>query len=101
MFRQLATKPLSTASRAAPSRCFSTAVPRLADGDTGAPRASGNVHGDQFTRREAAAESLYIREKELDKLRALKKKLAEQRKHLDELDRHIDELTKEQGGEKH
>ncbi|TQB69014.1 hypothetical protein MPDQ_002436 [Monascus purpureus] len=79
MFRQLATKPLSTASRAAPSRCFSTAVPRLADGDTGAPRASGNVHG----------------------LRALKKKLAEQRKHLDELDRHIDELTKEQGGEKH
>jgi hypothetical protein len=42
---------------------------------------------------------LYVREKEMEKLRALKAKLSEQRKHLDELDKHIDEFTKNQGGE--
>ncbi|KAL1977544.1 hypothetical protein VTN31DRAFT_403 [Thermomyces dupontii] len=76
-------------------RPFSVAAVRMGEGDTGAPR----IHPDQFTRREAAQENLYVREKELEKLRALKEKLKEQRKHLDELDKHIDQLTREQGGE--
>lgn len=69
-------------------------------GDLGAPKTHGYQQDDQFHRREAAQESLYIREKELEKLRALKAKIQEQRKHLEELDKHIDELTREQGGEK-
>jgi ATPase inhibitor, mitochondrial len=64
---------------------------------------------DQFTRREAAQENIYVKEKELEKcdiihpltyqrntlirssyrLRHLKQKLTEQRKHLDELDKHM------------
>jgi len=72
----------------------------MAEGDTGAPRTGGTAAGDSFTKREAAQENIYVKEKELEKLRDLKRKLSEQRKHLDELDKHIDELTKEQGGEK-
>lgn len=45
MFRQIATKPLVAANRAVSSRCFSIAVPRMGEGDTGAPRSGGSVHG--------------------------------------------------------
>ncbi|OGM40121.1 mitochondrial ATPase inhibitor [Aspergillus bombycis] len=92
-------RPLTTANRALVSRSFSALAPRMAAGDTGAPRPGGAAHADQFTKREAAQENLYIHEKELEKLLALRNKVKEQRKHLDELDKHIEELTKNQGGE--
>lgn len=72
------------------------------------------MNSDAFTKREAAQESVYIHEKEMEKyvsslasgaqsgiaaggdianaetrLHALKKKLGEQRSHLDELEKHV------------
>ncbi|KAJ5986259.1 hypothetical protein N7451_010624 [Penicillium sp. IBT 35674x] len=95
MLRQSIIRPAATATRALQYRSFSVAVPRMGEGDT--PRASGvPTSGDAFTKREAAQESMYIREKELEKLSKLKKQIAEQRKHLDDLEGHIDSLTAEQ-----
>ncbi|KUL88414.1 hypothetical protein ZTR_05469 [Talaromyces verruculosus] len=100
MFRNAVARPLLRANqRLVATRSFSVASVRMGEGDTGAPRAGGVAAGDSFTKREAAQENLYVKEKELQKLRELKAKLKEQRKHLDELDKHIDDLTKEQGGE--
>ncbi|KAE8314164.1 hypothetical protein BDV41DRAFT_576006 [Aspergillus transmontanensis] len=138
MLRQ-SIRPLTTANRALVSRSFSALAPKMAAGDTGAPRPGGAQHAyvalylppvvlsrrkrsssdrrmmtsslmdgtmalthassDQFVKREAAQENLYIHEKEREKLLALRNKVKEQRKHLDELDKHIEELTKSQGGE--
>ncbi|GAB1206612.1 hypothetical protein APSETT445_005302 [Aspergillus pseudonomiae] len=98
MLRQ-SIRPLTTVNRAVVSRSFSALAPRMAAGDTGAPRPGGSAQADQFTKREAAQENLYIHEKEREKLLALHNKVKEQRKHLDELDKHIEELTKNQGGE--
>lgn len=72
-------------------------------GDTGSgfSRPTGQAGGDAFTKREHAQEELYIRQQEVEKLRAIQAKLAEQRKHIDELDKHIEELTKDHGGEQH
>ncbi|TGZ77710.1 hypothetical protein EX30DRAFT_343926 [Ascodesmis nigricans] len=67
---------------------------------SGFSRPGGMASGDSFTRREKAAEDMYVHEIEKGKLKALKEKLQKQRQHLDELDKHIDELTKSQGGEK-
>ncbi|OKL56504.1 hypothetical protein UA08_08325 [Talaromyces atroroseus] len=100
MFRNAVSRPLLRVNQSlVATRSFSVASVRMGEGDTGAPRAGGVLSGDQFTRREAAQENRYVKEKELEKLRHLKQKLSEQRKHLDELDKHIDALTKEQGGE--
>ncbi|KAE8144405.1 mitochondrial ATPase inhibitor, IATP-domain-containing protein [Aspergillus avenaceus] len=98
MLRQ-SIRPLTTANRALVSRSFSALAPKMAEGDTGAPRAGGAQSGDAFVRREAAQESLYIHEKEREKLLALRKKVQEQRQHLDELDKHLEEMSKSQGGE--
>jgi len=67
---------------------------------SGFSRAGGEASGDSFTKREKAAEDLYMRQQEKQKLRELKEKLQQQRKHLDDLDRHLEEFTKDQGGEK-
>ncbi|KAJ5338085.1 hypothetical protein N7452_004813 [Penicillium brevicompactum] len=68
MLRQSIVRSANTASRAVFTRSFSAAVPRLGEGDTGAPRnTGGKTSSDSLTRREAASESLYIREKELEK----------------------------------
>ncbi|KAL5361915.1 mitochondrial ATPase inhibitor, IATP-domain-containing protein [Aspergillus floccosus] len=100
MLRQSIIRPLSTANRAIVSRSFSSFAPRMAEGDTGAPRSGGSAQSDAFQRREAAQENLYIHEKEIEKLQALRKKINEQRQHLNELDKHLEELQNEQGGEK-
>ncbi|GAD93388.1 ATPase inhibitor, mitochondrial precursor, putative [Paecilomyces variotii No. 5] len=122
MFRQAIARPLLRTSTPVVNRSFSVAAVRMAEGDLGAPRKGGaqqeyvllfsgcslfilqsidalDAMPDTFSRREAAQENLYVREKEMEKLRALKSKLKEQRAHLDELDKHIDELTRSQGGE--
>ncbi|RAL11255.1 uncharacterized protein BO97DRAFT_406212 [Aspergillus homomorphus CBS 101889] len=96
MLRQSITKPLTTTVL---SRSFSALAPRMAAGDTGAPRPGGVQSGDSFTKREAAQESRYIYEKELEKIQKLREHIKEQREHLDKLDKHIDEITKNQGGE--
>ncbi|KAJ5287703.1 hypothetical protein N7478_003389 [Penicillium angulare] len=97
MLRQSIVRPVATANRALLQRSFSVAVPRLGAGDTGAPRTTGgSTSGDSFTKREAAQEAMYIREKELEKLHKLKGQIGEQRKHLDDLEAHINKLTEEQ-----
>ncbi|KAH8700308.1 mitochondrial ATPase inhibitor, IATP-domain-containing protein [Talaromyces proteolyticus] len=101
MFRNSVSRPLLRVNQTLVARrSFSAVAVRMAEGDTGAPRPGGVQSSDSFTKREAASESMYVKEKELEKLKQLKAKLKEQRRHLDELDKHIDELTKEQGGEK-
>ncbi|EAW11424.1 uncharacterized protein ACLA_091220 [Aspergillus clavatus NRRL 1] len=97
MFRQSVTRPLASANSAIVNRSFSALAPRMGAGDTGAPRAGGSQSGDSFTRREAAQESLYIHEKEKEKLESLRKKIKEQQAHLAELDKHLDDFTKNQG----
>ncbi|BCS29129.1 uncharacterized protein APUU_70699A [Aspergillus puulaauensis] len=93
MIRQSVIRPLTTTTRAILTRPFSAIAPRMGEGDTGATRAGGAQASDQFQKREAAQESLYIHQKEQERLLALKKKVEEQRKHLDELDKHLDEFT--------
>ncbi|KAL8858275.1 MAG: hypothetical protein Q9178_005138 [Gyalolechia marmorata] len=68
----------------------------MGEGDTGAPKSGGAAQGDAFTKREAAAEEYYVRQKELEKLRNLRQKIEEHKKHLEELDKHVSE-TMEQG----
>ncbi|KAI1927277.1 ATPase inhibitor [Ophidiomyces ophidiicola] len=92
---------LAQASRLPAYRSFSVAAARMGEGDTGAPRSGGLQSGDAWTKKESAQENLFIRQKEIEKLRLLKEKLKQQRQHLDELDAHIDELTRSQGGEQH
>jgi len=80
-------------------RSFSVAAIRSAEGDTGAARSGGAASGDSFSKREAASENLFIRQKEKESLQKLKEKLQTQRAHLDELDKHVKELEKDSGGE--
>jgi len=75
------------------------AAMRAAEGDTGSQRSGGVASGDSFSKREAASENLFIRQKEMESLKKLKAKLDTQRQHLDELDKHIKELEKDSGGE--
>jgi hypothetical protein len=77
---------------------FSTTARAMAEGDTGAPSRTGGS-GDAFQRREKANEDYAIRQREKEKLLALKEQLKEQKQHLDRLSAHIDEITKNQGGE--
>ncbi|KAJ5389954.1 uncharacterized protein N7496_001022 [Penicillium cataractarum] len=100
MLRNTIIRPAVTANRALLTRSFSIAAPRMGEGDTGAPRSGGAAAGDSFTKREAAQEALYIREKELEKLAQLRKKINDQRAHLDELEGHINKLTKDHSGGK-
>ncbi|KAH6853833.1 mitochondrial ATPase inhibitor, IATP-domain-containing protein [Chaetomium sp. MPI-CAGE-AT-0009] len=80
------------------SRTFATTARAMGAGDTGAPPKTGGP-GDAFQKRERASEDFAIRQREKEKLRELKKKLAEQQAHLQQLSDHIDEITKDQGGE--
>ncbi|KAI4249749.1 MAG: hypothetical protein L6R40_000538 [Gallowayella cf. fulva] len=68
----------------------------MAEGDTGAPRSGGSAQGDAFSKREAANEDLYVRQKEMEKLQNLKKKIEEHKHHLEELEKHVTD-TMEQG----
>jgi len=95
----------SARSFAAP-RYFSTSALRLFEGATGSgsSRPTGIAGGDAFTKREAAAEDLYIRQEERAKLLAIKEKLKQQRQHIDDLDKHIDDVIRDsdsQGEQNH
>ncbi|KAJ5992391.1 hypothetical protein N7451_008115 [Penicillium sp. IBT 35674x] len=92
---------LRSTLRATNKRSFSAIPSMMAGEDTGSPKAHGfMVEKDQFTRREAANEGMYIYELEKEKLELLRKKLKEHKKHNEELDKHLEELLAEQGGEK-
>ncbi|KAJ9631303.1 uncharacterized protein PV06_04709 [Exophiala oligosperma] len=83
-------------ARATPAvrRSFSVASFRASEGDTGAPRSS-MTHGDSWQKREQASETKYIRDKEMEALKRLKERLADQRAHLEELEKHINTLESE------
>lgn len=69
-------------------------------GDTGAPKPRGFLaEKDQFQRREAAQEGLWIKQQEAEKLEILRKKVKEQQQHMRELDKHLEEYIGSQGGE--
>ncbi|KAI4147353.1 MAG: hypothetical protein L6R39_003141 [Caloplaca ligustica] len=48
-----------------------------------------NGFSDAFTKREQANEDFFVRQKEMEKLQALKRKIEEHKKHLEELDKHV------------
>ena len=47
------------------------------------------VNRDAFTKREDASENFYVRQKENEKLQALREKIKKHQEHLDELDKHV------------
>jgi hypothetical protein len=55
---------------------------RQAEGDTGGMRSGGSRQHDTWTRREKAAEDLYIYEKEKSIVQLMKEKIAEQEAKL-------------------
>ncbi|KXT18760.1 hypothetical protein AC579_8212 [Pseudocercospora musae] len=75
-------------------RPFSISLPkRYAEGDTGSPR----LHGDTWTKREKAAEDLYIKGREKNIMMLLKEKIAAQEAVL-EKDRAILSALEDQYG---
>ena len=72
------------ASRAptATPRLFSVVTKRMAEGDTGGIRSRGQQGGDTWTRREKAAEDMYIKEREKVIVQLLKEKIAKQEEQL-------------------
>ncbi|KAL8903269.1 MAG: hypothetical protein Q9207_004038 [Kuettlingeria erythrocarpa] len=71
----------------------------MAEGDAGGVRSGGAAQDDAFRKREQANEDFYVRDQEMQKLRALKKKIEEHKKHLEELEKNVSE-TMTQGGKK-
>lgn len=100
MFRQATTKIARRPAMMTPAytRAFGTTIRACGEGDTGAPPKTGGP-GDAFQRREHALEDYAIKQREKEKLLALKQKIQEQQEHLKQLSDHIDEITAEQGGE--
>jgi ATPase inhibitor, mitochondrial len=63
-------------------RSFSIVAKRMAEGDTGALRARGQQSADTWTRREKAAEDMYIKEREKTIMMLLREKIAKQEEQL-------------------
>ncbi|KAI4155809.1 MAG: hypothetical protein LQ340_000742 [Diploschistes diacapsis] len=70
----------------------------MAEGATGATRAGGAASSDSFSKREKANEDMAIKNREREKLMALKAKVEAQQKHLKDLSDHIDQMSVEQEG---
>lgn len=64
------------------ARSFCLTSKRLAEGDTGATRYGGQQSSDAFTRREKAAEDMYIKEREKEIVLLLREKIAKQQEQL-------------------
>lgn len=79
-----ATRALRAGNSAFPpiTRCLSITATKLRDGDTGAIRPGGDRTGDSWSRREKAAEDLYIRGREKAILQLLKEKIIKQEEAL-------------------
>ncbi|KAK3712556.1 ATPase inhibitor [Vermiconidia calcicola] len=63
-------------------RPFATTAQCMAAGDTGSLRPGGERAGDSWSRREKAAEDLYIREREKQIMQMLRQKIADQEMKL-------------------
>lgn len=61
---------------------FSTTTPKHAEGDTGSLRHGGMQSSDSWTRREKAAEDMYIKGREKAIMHLLKEKIAKQEQQL-------------------
>ncbi|MCJ1326807.1 hypothetical protein MMC10_003473 [Thelotrema lepadinum] len=70
----------------------------MGEGDTGGVRSGGAAAGDAFSKREMASEDYSVKQREKEKLLALKAKIEAQQKHLKDLSDHIDEMSQNQGG---
>ncbi|KXL44321.1 hypothetical protein M433DRAFT_156623 [Acidomyces richmondensis BFW] len=72
-------------SRVSPTtfRSFSAAARQMSEGDTGAPRSGGSAQSDAFTKREQASEDYTIRQREAEKLKALREKIRAQEHQLE------------------
>ena len=60
------------------TRLLSTSALRMGAGDTGGVRHGGERHADSWTKREKAAEDMYVKEREKALLQLLREKIAEQ-----------------------
>lgn len=69
--------PLST-------RTLTTTPSRFSEGATGAIRSGGSAHGDAFTKREKAAEDMWVREREKNIIAVMREKIARQEALLEE-----------------
>jgi ATPase inhibitor, mitochondrial len=81
-------------------------------GSVGGTRSGGSASSDSFNKREKAAEDMvrlvpwgwcwwqYMKQREAEKLKALRKMLEEQREHIDEIEKHINKLEDETNGKK-
>ncbi|KAF3907591.1 hypothetical protein AA313_de0203964 [Arthrobotrys entomopaga] len=84
--RTVARLPRTTAAAFRPATTSLIMNRGYTEGATGGMRSGGSASGDSFTRREEAAENLYIKQREKERITALRAKLAAQRKHLDDLE---------------
>ncbi|KLJ08683.1 hypothetical protein EMPG_15887 [Blastomyces silverae] len=67
MLRQAA-RPLLRASQLPLNRSFSVAAARMAEGDVGAPRATGKLStSNSWSKKEAADEAMFIKQREMEK----------------------------------
>ncbi|KAF2450865.1 hypothetical protein P171DRAFT_479928 [Karstenula rhodostoma CBS 690.94] len=96
----LRTSVIKASRLPATTRSFSSSL-RVFAGETGsgASRPGGSRSGDAFTKRETAAEEMYIKQEERARLLAIRHKLQQQQQHIEELTKHIDEVTKQEGGQ--
>lgn len=79
--RTLLTRPrpiLHKTIKSSSLRPLTTSRPLCRDGDTGSVRSGGEAAGDSWTRREKAAENVYIKQKEKTLLIMLREKIAAQ-----------------------
>lgn len=67
-----------------PCRSLTTSPRLRAEGDTGALRTGGSAHSDAFTKREKAAEDMWIRDREKNVIAMLRDKIARQEALLEE-----------------
>ena len=77
-----AIRPTALRSLRTSIRPFSIAARRMAEGDTGGMRRGGERSADTWTRREKAAEDMYIKEREKEIVLLLKEKIAKQKEQL-------------------
>jgi len=77
-------------------RSFSVAARQMAEGDTGAPRSGGSAQSDAFTKREQASEDYAIRQREAEKLKALREKIHAQEKQLEKDKRTAEAMAQKQ-----
>ncbi|KAK3674436.1 ATPase inhibitor [Recurvomyces mirabilis] len=86
--------PSITRTTTSSTRSFTVAARRMAEGDAGATRSGGAAQGDAFTKREQASEDFSIRQREKEKLEALKRKVADSEAQLQKDRDEIENMSK-------